>query len=273
MNAFIGISGMQESQQKIGSVSGPKMPSPPVFNNPIEERLHRKQRLAAGFRLFSKMGFDEGIAGHITARDPEFPDTFWVNPFGVHFSQVCVSNLIRVDHQGHVIEGNYPVNAAAFAIHSQIHHYRPDVIAAAHTHSPQGRAFSTLGITLDTLTQDACAFYNDHALYADYGGVVVEIDEGVRVSKALGKYKAAILQNHGLLTVGDTVEAAIWWYITMERCCQVQLIAMASGQIPIPIKKESAEQAYSIVGSSYAGWFSFQPLYARIIKEQPDLLD
>ena len=69
------------------------------------------------------------------------------------------------------------------------------------------------------------------------------------------------------------MDAAVWWYISMERCCQVQLTAMASGIKPIPIKQESAEQAYSIVGSCYAGWFSFQPLYARIIKEQPDLLD
>ena len=106
MNAIERVSGMQESQLKIGSTNGPKMPSPPVFDNVQEERIHRKQRLAAGFRLFSKMGFDEGIAGHITARDPEFPETFWVNPFGVHFSQVCVSNLIRVDHDGNVIEGN-----------------------------------------------------------------------------------------------------------------------------------------------------------------------
>jgi ribulose-5-phosphate 4-epimerase/fuculose-1-phosphate aldolase len=273
MNAIDKISGMQQCQQQIGSSNGPPMPSIPTFTNVLEERLHRKQRLAAGFRLFSKMGFDEGIAGHITARDPEFPDTFWVNPFGVHFSQVSVSNLIRVDHHGSVIEGNHPVNAAAFAIHSQIHLHRPDVIAAAHTHSPQGRAFSTLGIELATLTQDACAFYNDHAVYPDYGGVVIEIDEGVRVSKALGHYKAAILQNHGLLTVGETVDAAVWWYIAMERCCQVQLLAMASGKSPKPIQQASAEQAYSIVGSSYAGWFSFQPLYARIVKEQPDLLD
>jgi ribulose-5-phosphate 4-epimerase/fuculose-1-phosphate aldolase len=267
------ISGLLASQNKIGNATSPSMPSPPIFTNLQDERLHRKQRLAAGFRLFSKMGFDEGIAGHITARDPEFIDTFWVNPFGVHFSQVSVSNLIRVDHHGNVIEGKHPVNAAAFAIHSQIHLLRPDVVAAAHTHSPQGRAFSTLGVGLDALTQDACAFYGDHAVYPDYGGVVVEIDEGVRVSKALGSYKAAILQNHGLLTVADTVDAAVWWYISMERCCQVQLLAMASGKSPIPIKQESAQQAYSIVGSSYAGWFSFQPLYSRIIKEQPDLLD
>jgi len=252
---------------------GPAMPMPPTFTDLAQERLHRKQRLAAGFRLFSKMGFDEGVAGHITARDPEFTDTFWVNPFGVHFSQVNVSNLIRVDHHGAVLEGNHPVNAAAFAIHSRIHEARPDVVAAAHTHSPQGRSFSTMGIPLETITQDACSFYQDHAVYRDYGGVVVETDEGTRVVQALGNYKAAILQNHGLLTVGQTVDAACWWYIAMERCCQVQLMAMAAGMPRHPIKDDAAQQAAAIVGSPYAGWFSFQPLYQRILKEQPDFLD
>ena len=112
-----------------------KLPTPPKFDNPADERLHRKQRLAAGFRLFSKFGFDEGVAGHITARDPEFVDTFWVNPFGVHFSQVKVSNLIRCDHKGNVVEGDYPVNTAAFVIHSRVHAARPDANAAAHSHS------------------------------------------------------------------------------------------------------------------------------------------
>ncbi len=140
--------------QDTGVSRGGSMPQPPVFDTPAQERRHRKQRLAAAFRLFSKFGFDEGVAGHITARDPEFTDTFWVNPFGVHFSQVNVSNLIRCDHEGKVVEGNHPVNAAAFAIHSNVHQARPDAVAAAHSHSTYGRAWSTLGRKLDPLTQD-----------------------------------------------------------------------------------------------------------------------
>lgn len=253
------------------------LPQPPKFATAAEERHHRKQRLAATFRLFSKFGFDEGVAGHVTARDPEFPDTFWVNPFGVHFSQVTVSNLIRCDHEGNVVEGKYPVNRAAYAIHSRVHQARPDAVAAAHTHSTYGRAFSSLGRKLEPITQDVCAFYNDHVVYEDFGGVVVELDEGQRIAQALGKHKAAILQNHGLLTVGQTVDEAAWWFITMERSCQVQLLADAAaardGSAPRTIKAEAAQQAYSIVGSAFAGWFQFQPLYARIVKEQPDLLD
>src|SRR5438034_10381432 len=106
-------------------------PLPPTFDSVEDERLHRKQRLAAAFRLFARFGFDEGVAGHITARDPERADHFWVNPFGLHFALMRVSDLILVNEKGTVVEGNAIVNAAAFAIHSQIHAARPDVIAAA----------------------------------------------------------------------------------------------------------------------------------------------
>ncbi|SOE87807.1 Ribulose-5-phosphate 4-epimerase/Fuculose-1-phosphate aldolase [Burkholderia sp. YR290] len=249
-----------------------ELPRPPQFDTPAQERLHRKQRLAAAFRLFSKFGFDD-----ITARDPEFTDTFWVNPFGGHFSQVKVSNLIRCDHHGNVVEGDCPVNAAAFAIHSRVHQTRPDAVAAAHSHSTYGRAWSTLGRLLDPITQDVCAFYKDHAVYDEFGGVAVEQDEGQRIANALGPYKAAILQSHGLLTVGRTVDEAAWWFITMERSCQVQLLAEAAaartGASPKTISDVAARQAHSIVGSAQAGWFQFQPLYTRIVKEQPDLLD
>jgi len=274
MNAPEKMSGMHASQQRLGQGDAPQLPSQPVFNSLKDERLYRKQRLAGVFRMFSKFGFDDGVAGHVTARDPEFTDTFWVNPFGMHFSQIKASDLIRVDHHGDVVEGKYPVNAAAFAIHSAIHEARPDVIAAAHTHSIYGRAFSGLDQKLAMINQDACAFYEDHALYTEYGGVVIEADESERLAKALGKNKAVILSNHGLLTAADSVEAAAWWYIAMERCCQVQLLAQAAaGAKPLKlVTKEAAEQAFSLIGNSFSGWFQFQPLWDRIVKEQPDFL-
>src|SRR3982074_2382749 len=109
------------------------IPLPPTFESVEDERLHRKHRLAGAFRLFSKFGFHEGVAGHITARDPELTDHFWVNPFGMHFSQIRVSDLLLVRHDGAVVQGDLPVNQAAFAIHSQVHAARPDVISARHS--------------------------------------------------------------------------------------------------------------------------------------------
>ena len=249
-----------------------KTPEPPVFETVAEERLHRKQRLASAFRLFAKFGFSEGVAGHITARDPELEDHFWVNPFGMHFAHIRVSDLILVNEQGEVVEGNRPINEAAFAIHSRIHMARPDVVAAAHAHSLYGKTWSSLGRLLDPITQDACAFYQDHGLFADYTGVVYDTSEGDRIASALSNYKAAILQNHGLLTVGRTVDEAAWFFITMERCCQSQILAESVGK-PIPVSHESALIAQQQVGNPRVGWFQYQPLWDLISREQPDLLD
>lgn len=248
------------------------IPQPPTFANLEEERRHRQQRLAAALRLFGRFGFSEGVAGHITVRDPERLDHFWVNPFGMHFSLIRVSDLILVNQQGEVVEGSKPVNEAAFAIHSQIHEARPDVIAAAHTHSTYGKSWSSLGRLLDPLTQDACSFYEDHSLFDDYTGVVLELEEGKRIAQALGDKKAVILRNHGLLTVGHSVDEAAWWFITMERSCQAQLMAEAAGK-PILIEPKNAQIAQRQIGSHQLGWFSFQPLYELIVRQQPDLLE
>ena len=237
-----------------------------------EERLHRKKRLTAAFRLFGKFGFDEGAAGHITVRDPEHTDHFWVNPFGVSFKQMTMSQLLLVNHKGEVVEGEGLLNGAAFTIHGNIHAARPDVIAAAHAHSVYGKSWSSLGRKLDPLTQDSCAFYEDHSLFDDFTGVVLDDSEGKRIGSVLGQYKACILQNHGLLTVGESVDSAVWWFITMERTCQAQLLAEAAGT-PKLIRPEIANITYDTVGTEQAGWFSFQPLYNVIVAEEPDMFD
>jgi ribulose-5-phosphate 4-epimerase/fuculose-1-phosphate aldolase len=249
-----------------------KTPEPPAFETVAEERLHRKQRLASAFRIFAKFGFTEGVTGHITARDPEFEDRFWVNPFGIHFGHIRVSDLVLVNEHGEVVEGNRPINETAFTIHSRLHMRRPDVVAAAHSHSLYGKTWSSLGRLLDPITQDACAFYEDHGLYADYTGVAYDLSEGDRIAEALGNRKAVILQNHGLLTVGQTVDEAAWFFITMERSCQAQLMAEAVGK-PILISHESALTAQKQVGAPNVGWFQYQPLWDLITREQPDLFD
>jgi ribulose-5-phosphate 4-epimerase/fuculose-1-phosphate aldolase len=228
--------------------------------------------LAGAFRLFARFGFDEGVAGHITVRDPEHSDWFWVNPFGMHFSQIRASDLVMVNERGEVIRGDHPVNTSAFAIHSRVHAARPDVIAAAHAHSMYGKSWSTLGRLLDPLTQDACAFYEDHGLFDDYTGVVLATSEGDRIAKALGGNKAVILRNHGLLTVGQSVEEAAWWFIAMERSCQAQLLAEAAGS-PVRIEHGNAVVTRGQVGSHLAGWFQFQPLWSMIARDQPDLFE
>ena len=246
---------------------------PPTFATVEGERLHRKQKLAGALRIFGRFGFGEGVAGHITVRDPEFPDHFWVNPFGKSFRHMSVSDLILVNHDGHVVYGGQPVNRAAFVIHAAIHQTRPEVVAAAHAHSPFGKSFASLGIPLAPLTQDACVFYDDHRVIETQGGAVVfEVEAGRELAAAFPDGKAAIHQNHGLFTVGETVDEAVFWFVTMERSCQAQLMAMAAGE-PKPIRHEYARYTAEQTGFPLAGWFSFQPLWQEICGTDPDLFN
>lgn len=256
--------------------------NPPQFANIIPkretieaERLHRKTQLAAAFRVFGKFGFSEGVAGHITVRDPEKTDHFWVNPFGLSFNKIKVSDLILVNEEGEIVEGIHSnLNQAAFAIHSGVHKARPDVIAAAHAHSIYGKSWSSLGRKLDAITQDSCAFYEDHGLFDDYTGVVLDTSEGDRIALALKEYKACILKNHGLLTVGANVEEAAWWFISMERCCQSQLLAEGTGSPIQPIAHDVAINTRDHeVGFPVAGWFNYQPIWQDIIAANPDIMD
>ncbi|WP_330246696.1 MULTISPECIES: class II aldolase/adducin family protein [unclassified Streptomyces] len=247
-------------------------PQPPVFDDVAIERRHRKERLAAALRLFGRFGFEEGVAGHITARDPEYPAYFWVNPLGVSFKHIRVSDLLLVNDVGEVVQGRHRVNRAAFAIHSAVHRARPEVIGAAHSHSVYGKALSATGQHLEPLTQDACAFYQDHGLFDDYTGVVNDPTEGRRIADALGSHKAAILRNHGLLTVGTSIDSAAWWFITMERSAQAQLAAKAAGPT-VGITDEDAKLTHGQIGSEFVGWFQFQPLFEQISRTDPDLFE
>ncbi|MEU7700414.1 class II aldolase/adducin family protein [Streptomyces sp. NPDC015492] len=244
---------------------------PPVHATAEEERTHRKQRLAGALRVFGRFGYEEGVSGHISARDPELPDCYWVNPFGAPFEDLTASDLILVNGDGQVVRGGQYVNQAAFTVHAQVHRARPDAVAVAHTHSPHGRALAALGELLDPITQEACAFYQDHALYDAYTGVTVDPEEGRRIALALGTFKAVVLRNHGVLTVGGSVDAAAWWFIALERCAQVQLTARAAGK-PVLIDHREAVATREQLGSDLVAWINYQPLWRRISRTEPELL-
>jgi len=247
------------------------IPHPPIFEDKLEEREWLKFRLAQAFRIFGHLGYDEGVAGHITMRDNIKPDCFWVNPMGRHFSLIQPSDLLLVDHDANILEESGPfrmLNTAAFMIHSQIHKARPDVMCAAHSHSVHGRAFSTLGKELDIITQDSCAFYKDHAVYTSFGGVVLDEEEGKRIAETIGTKKAAILQNHGILVATTSIEATVHFYIALEKCCYVQLLADAAaagtGRPTAKIDEKDAEFTYKVVGSNLGGWFSGLPQFQTL---------
>ena len=189
-----------------------------------------------------------------------------LNPLSMHFSQISVSDLILVNEDGDVVIGDQPINAAAFAIHSEIHKARPDVHAACHAHSVYGKAWSVFGKELDMMTQDSLRFYKSHSVYTDFGGIVLDREEGRRIAKCLGPNgKLCILQNHGLLTVGNSVDEAAFWFISADKTCHAQLLADAasagSGHKKILIGEAEAEFSFKQVGTPEKGWLAFQGYY------------
>ncbi|WWD02340.1 hypothetical protein V865_000379 [Kwoniella europaea PYCC6329] len=235
-----------------------------------QERMRRKETLAATFRIFAKHGLGIGVVGHLTVRDPGKPDCFWVNPFHVAFSCMKVSDLLLINHNGEVIDGGASgkrYNQAAYAIHAMIHSRRPDVIAVCHSHSVYGSAFASLGRLPDYITQDSLVFYDDIALYPAFGGVVLADEESAHIADYLGKKKAIILQNHGLLTVGQSVESAAFWFLYLEKVCQMQLLADASGRKPVLIGEAEAQFTVQQTGTEESGRFHFQPYLQDIDRD------
>ena len=250
-------------------------PKRPAFATNAEERQYRKERLVAACRAFALHNLDYGFAGHLTIRDPETPELYWTNPMCVHFSQVRVSNLILVDHAGRVVEGKYAVNRAGFVLHAAVHAENPDILAMCHAHSVYGTAFAALGRPLEPFTQDACAFFEDHAVIRDQAGqVAVEEEAGASVCSHFKGVKAVIHQNHGLFTSSrHSIEAAAFWFIALERCCQQQLAIEATPHTPVKVPPESARYSREHVGSDYIGWLHFQALWEQIAVTQPDMFD
>lgn len=255
--------------------AGRIFPDVPTFNDVDAERLYLKQRLVAACRAFDLEGFDYGFAGHLTIRDPARPELYWTNPMCVHFAQVKVSNLILVDHSGHVIEGDYAVNRAGFVLHAAVHEANPDILAMCHAHTVYGTAFAALGRPLDPISQDAAAFFEDHIVIKDEAGqVAVEEKAGLAVADWFKGVKAAIHQNHGLLTASrHSIEAAAFWFIALERCCRQQLLVDATGQTPLLIPPDRSRYSREHVGSEYIGWLHFQTIYDHLAKTQPDMFD
>ncbi|QSZ29949.1 hypothetical protein DSL72_004467 [Monilinia vaccinii-corymbosi] len=263
--------GSFKQQQQQEYIKAPGLDLSFALRTPLEdkyaEREYQKGRLVLAFRIFAKLGYDEGVAGHITLRDPVDPTTFWVNPFGVAWPLLRASDLILVNQDGVVIDGGpcRLLNKAAYMIHHAVHTARPEINAVAHSHSLYGRAFCALGRPLETITQDSCVFHDDLALYSSFRGVVLASEEGRAIASALGQKKAALLQNHGLLTCAATIESAVFWFTSLEKCCHAQLLADAAaggrGGETVKIDEEDAAYTRRMIGGEIAGYFSAKPAF------------
>ena len=202
-------------------------------------------QLAACYRVFDMLGWTEMIYNHITIRLPESVSgndkQFLINPFGLHYSEVTASTLLKIDVKGNKQGDNpWPVNPAGFTVHAAIHEALPDAHCVMHTHTTNGLAVacSEGGLAQNNFYS---AQLHDMVAYHDFEGITIHADEGPRLLKSIGDKKAVILRNHGLLAWGQTLPQtfAILW--TLQRACEIQVATLSMGA-PIPVSEDVARK-------------------------------
>ena len=237
-----------------------------------EERAHRKRMCAIGYRIFAAQRWGQLGDGHVSARDPELTDHFWLLDWGVPFGEANVDRLVLVGPDGLVKDAagtpTGAVNTAGYNIHAPILASRPEAVSAAHTHTQFGTPWSANVEPFQALSQESCAFVFEQALFDDEEVEVLSADGGKRIAAALGEAKLCILRNHGLLTVGASVESAVGWFVMAERVAEVHVKTPAGR----PISDESARVAASTLAPDETGWRVFQWLQRSLVPD-PTVVD
>ncbi|MCP5282587.1 MAG: class II aldolase/adducin family protein [Rhodoferax sp.] len=238
-----------------------------------DERAARVQ-LAACYRVFASLGWTELIYNHITLRVPDSvaggERQFLINPFGLHYSEVTASNLVKIDSHGRVLDGSaHPVNPAGFTVHAAIHEGLPGAHCVMHTHTTAGMAVACLQGGLQ-----ANNFYSaqmqDRVAYHDFEGITIHADEGPRLLASIGRKPAVILRNHGLLAWGETLPQTFATLWTLQRACEIQLATLSMGPaIPIPaaVAARCAQDALQFKPGHGAGEDMFAAL-VRLVERQ-----
>lgn len=216
----------------------------PDFDSIEELRRHRKRQTALSYRLFGAFGWGSLGDGHITARDPEFTDCFWLLKYGVSFRQATVDDLVLVGPGGDVVEGEGPINMTAYYIHAPIHEVRPESVAVAHTHTPYATAWVAKVRPFRMICQEATAFFRSQAIFEGEEVQVTDADTGKHIAAALDEAKLVFLRNHGPVTVGKSVEETIGWFLLAERVAEVHIKAPDA----LPISDQAASIASAEIG-------------------------
>ena len=233
-------------------------------------------QLAACYRVFHLLGWTELIYNHITVRIPGPERHFLINPFGLHYSEVKASNLVKIDLEGRVIgDSTWPVNPAGFVLHSAIHQGIGGAHCVMHTHTTAGCAVacSQAGLSMDNFYS---AQLHDRVGYHDFEGITVHADEGPRVIRSIGQRPAVILRNHGLLAWGDTLPytfAVLW---TLQRACEIQVAGAALGPtlaIPEAVQRKASQDALQFDPRRGGGRDVFAALVRMVDRVDPSYRD
>lgn len=231
------------------------------------ERLKRKREVALGYRIFASLRWGDLGDGHITARDPEFPDHMWLLRYPVGFERATVDDLVLVAPDGSTADGS-EINMTAYDIHHPIHEARPDVIGVAHTHTPWGTPFSATGRPVEAITQEACTFHNNWAFFDDEEVQILNYNGGERIASALGDAQVGILRSHGLLSTGPSVGETIAAFVTFERVTE----ALMKAPNAKPISDEAAAIAREDLAKARSLDVAFRFLVSRHIGD-PSIID
>ncbi len=202
-----------------------------------EAEWQARQQLAACYRIFAHMGWDELIYNHISLRVPDEEGAFLINPFGLLYAEVTASNLVKIDIDGNKLaDSPYPVNRAGFVQHSLFHRHLPDAHCIVHTHTTAGMAIASTQEGFQP-TDFYSSMFAGQIAYHDFEGVTIRDEEGPRLIGNIGSKRVMILRNHGLLVMAPTVAAAFQRYYFFERACAIQIATRQAGT-PLPVSPE-----------------------------------
>lgn len=245
--------------------TAPRYFEQPARFSPAEWQARVK--LAAAYRIFDHLGWSELIYNHISLRVPDEPGHFLINPFGLHYSEVRASNLVKVDVEGNIVgHSDWPINPAGFTFHGAIHATLPDAHCVMHVHTTQTQAVCCL--------EDGLAFTNFYAAqlygkiaYHDFEGITVHLDEGRRILASAGDKPVLLLRNHGPVVVGSTLAQAFSLMWLVNRACEIQLATHSMGrarQIPAAVLEKCVADSLNFNPKYGAGEDAFAAL-TRII--------
>ena len=210
-----------------------QLPTQPTFT---DAEHAARQQLAAAYRIFAMLGWDELIFNHITVKLDE-PGAFLINPYGLHFSEVTASSLVKIDIDGNKLDDSpYPVNRAGFVQHALFHRHLPHAHAIIHTHTTATMAVCALEGGLLPINFYACNFAGQVG-YHDFEGVTVRDEEGPRLLENLGDKTVLLLRNHGPVVMGRTLPEAFVKYWALQRACEIQVATLSMGQ-PVHVAPE-----------------------------------
>jgi ribulose-5-phosphate 4-epimerase/fuculose-1-phosphate aldolase len=226
--------------------------------------------LAAAYRLANRFGLNEGIDNHFTLMLPGSRDRFLLNAFGLHWSEITASNLMVVDAEGRLVEGEGEVETTAFCIHAPIHLASERAACILHTHMPYATALSMLEDgRLEPASQNALRYWNDVAYDEDYSGLALATEEGKRLAALLADKRVLLMANHGVTVIGRSVAEAFDDLYFFERACMVQVIAMQTGRKLKQVPSQIAESVFRGVDTTSYAVKHFVALKRLLDRDEP----